>query len=123
MGYGGISLLSTIRIPSDIPFVLGLHLDLRVLLFCLLAASASCVLFGLVPAFQATRVQLVPALKSGIRETSARRRTIGRNLLVVSQIALAMVLLITTGLLLDGFKNMLAIDPGFRTEHLDEHGA
>ncbi len=118
MGYGGISFLSTIRIPSDIPFVLALHLDVRVLLFCLLAASASCVLFGLAPAFQTTRVQLVPALKSGVEATSARRRTIGRNLLVVSQIALAMVLLITTGLLLDGFKNMLAVDPGFRTDHL-----
>ena len=118
LGYGGISFLSTIRIPRDIPFVLALHLDVRVLLFCLLAASASCVFFGLAPAFQTTRVQLVPALKSGVEATSARRRTIGRNLLVVSQIALAMVLLITTGLLLDGFKNMLAVDPGFRTDHL-----
>ena len=66
MGYGGISLLSTIRIPSDIPFVLDLHLDLPGAVVLFAGASASCVLFGIAPAFQTTRVELVPALKSGI---------------------------------------------------------
>ncbi len=118
LGYGGISFLSTIQIPADIPFVLSLHLDMRVLLFCLLAATASCVFFGLAPALQTTRIQLVPALKSGVEAISARRRTIGRNLLVVSQVALAMVLLIVSGIQLNGFKNMLVMNPGFRTDHL-----
>ena len=118
LGYGGISFLSTIQIPNDIPFVLSLHLDLRVLLFCLLAATASCVFFGLAPALQTTRIQMVPALKSGVEAISARRRTIGRNLLVVGQVALAMILLVMSGILLSGFQNMLGMYPGFRTDHL-----
>jgi predicted permease len=61
-GYGGILFLGTIRVPDDIPFVLGLQLDPRVLVFSLIAALASCLLFGLVPALGAAGVDLAPAL-------------------------------------------------------------
>jgi len=115
-GYGGIWFLGTIQIPGD--FVLGMQLDRRVLGFSLLAALASCVLFGLGPVQEARRVSLVTALKSGSEALSARRRTIGRNALVVGQIALAMVLLIAAGILLDSFQKMLVVNLGFRTDHL-----
>lgn len=117
-GYGGIAFLSTIQIPSDVPFALGLRLDGRVLAFSLFAALVSCLLFGLVPALQASRVQLAPALKAGGEAISRGRRTIGRNGLVVGQIALAMVLLVVTSVLWDGFRKMVTADPGFRTDHL-----
>jgi predicted permease len=89
-----------------------------VLGFTLLAALASCVLFGLAPALQAARVQLVPALKGGAEALSARGRLIGRNVLVVGQIAFAMVLLTAAGSFLDGFRRILNMNPGFQMDHL-----
>ena len=117
-GYGGIRFLATMQSPNDTPIDLGLQLDTRVLAFALFAAFASCLLFGLAPALQSTRVQLVPALKAGGGAISGGRRLIGRNVLVVSQIALAMVLLIAAGMFRDGFRNMLVMNPGFRMDHL-----
>jgi len=114
-GYGGIVFLGAIHVPGD--FVLGMQPDARVLGFSLVAALASSVLFGLAPVLEARRVQLVPALKSG-GSISARRPTIGRNVLVVGQISLAMVLLIAAGILLDSFQKMLVVNLGFRTDHL-----
>ena len=115
-GYGGILLLRRIQIPSDPPFVLDLRMDARLLTFNLIVAVLSCLLFGLVPALQSRRVRLVSALKSGGIDGASRTR--GRNLLVVTQIALAMVLLSSATALLGGFRKMLAADPGFRTDHL-----
>ena len=118
-GYGAILFLGSIRIPSEPPFVLDLHMDRRVLLFSLFAAFLSCILFGLTPALQACRVQLAPALKAAGDGFSGRgRRLIGRNALVVGQIALAVVLLFAASMLLDGFRKMSRTDPGFRTDHL-----
>ena len=88
------------------------------LIVSLLAAVVSAVLFGLAPAWQSLKTQLVPALKSAEPGQTARQRTIGRNLLVVAQVALSMVLLVATGVLFDGFRRVLVLDPGFRTDHL-----
>lgn len=115
-GYGGVLLLRRIQIPSDPPFVLDLRMDARLLAFNLIVAVLSCLLFGLAPALQSRRVRLVSALKSG--GVDGASRTLGRNLLVVSQIALAMVLLSSATAFLSGFKKMLTADPGFRTDHL-----
>lgn len=115
-GYGGVLLLRRIQIPSDPPFVLDVRMDARLLAFNLIVAVLSCLLFGLAPALQSRRVRLVSALKSG--GVDGASRTLGRNLLVVSQIALAMVLLSSATAFLSGFKKMLTADPGFRTDHL-----
>jgi len=117
LGYGGIRFLGTMQIPGDIPFTIGAQLDTRVLAYTLLAALASCLLFGLAPALQAGRVQLVSALKAGGEATHPRRRLLGRNVLVVSQVAFAMVLLIATSGFLGGFRKLLSADPGFRIDH------
>ena len=116
--YGGIRFLQTIRIPSDIPVVISPQLDHRVLLFSLFSAIASALIFGLVPALQTSKSDLVPALKSAEPGTGARRRLLGRNVLVIGQVALSMILLIATGMLMDGFRKILVLNPGFRTDHL-----
>jgi predicted permease len=116
--YGGIRFLQRIQVPSDLPIVIGVQLDHRVLLFSLLAAVVSALFFGLVPALQSTKTQLVPALKAADGAHSARRRTIGRNILVGGQVALSMVLLVAAGMLLDATRKSLSLDPGFRTDHL-----
>jgi hypothetical protein len=94
------------------------RLDWRVVEFSLLAALASCLFFGLAPAWQTARTDFVSALKAGGDGASGKRRTFGRDVLVAGQIALAMVVLIAAGMFLAGFRNMLAMPPEFRTDHL-----
>ena len=118
VAYGGILLLQTLSVPSDPPSVLGVQLDWRVVQFSLLAALASCILFGLVPAWQTVRTDFVSALKAGGDGASGKRRMFGRDVLVAGQIALAMVVLITAGMFLAGFRNVLVMPPEFRTDHL-----
>lgn len=116
--YAGISLLQTLDVPSEPPFVLGVQLDWRVVQFSLFAAVASCVFFGLAPAWQTVRMNFVSALKAGGHGVLGQRRTLGRDVLVVGQIALAMVVLIAAGMFLAGFRKMLVMPPDFRTDHL-----
>lgn len=116
--YGGIRFLQTIPIPTDLPVVIDPQLNARVLVFSLVAAVISALVFGLAPAFQSLKTDLVPALKSADTSMSGRRRMLGRNTLVIAQIALSMVLLVAAGMLLDGFRKSLVASPGFRTDHL-----
>jgi putative ABC transport system permease protein len=115
--YGAIRFFQTIQLPTDLPIVIAPYLDRRVLLVSVLAGVASALLFGLAPAWQSLKTQLVTALKSAAPSHS-RTRTLGRNALVVTQVALSMVLLIATGMLLDGFRKLLVMNPGFRTDQL-----
>jgi putative ABC transport system permease protein len=105
-------------VPTDIPVVIEPQLDFRVLVISLLAAVVSALLFGLAPAWQSLGTELVPALKSGESGKTTRHRTIGRNALVIAQVALSMVLLVAAGMLQAGFRRMLDVNPGFRTDHL-----
>jgi len=118
LGYLGILFFKTIQIPTDLPIVLLIRLDRRVLLFSLCAALASTLLFGLAPAWQAARTDLIPALRAAGLTASARRRTIGRDVLVIGQVALSLVLLVAAGMLLEGFRKTLGLNPGFRTDHI-----
>jgi putative ABC transport system permease protein len=115
--YGGIRFLQTIQIPSDPPIVITPRLDARVLLFSLVAAIASALIFGLAPALQSLKMDLVPALKASGAGLTVQGRTIGRNALVIGQVALSMLLLIATGMLLDGFRKILVSNPGFSSDH------
>ena len=116
--YGGIRFLQTLRIPSDLPIVIHPELNGRVVVFGIVCALVSTLLFGLAPAFKSLKVELIPALKNAEAGLATRHRTWGRSVLVVAQIALSMVLLVVTGMLLDGFRKLLVSDPGFRTDHL-----
>jgi len=96
-----------------------IHLDGRALLFALVAAIVTGLLFGLVPAIQATRPSLTAALKEGTAETPARaaflRRVTTRNALVVVELALALVLLAGSGVMVRSLAHLIAVDPGFDT--------
>ena len=117
-GYAGIRFLQRIQVPTDLPVVISVQLDHRVLGFSLIAALVSALFFGLAPALQSTRTGLVPALKAGGQGLQARRRMIGRNILVVGQVALSMGLLVAAGMLVDAVGKTLTFDPGFRTDHV-----
>jgi predicted permease len=115
--YGGIRFLQTIRVPTDVPVVIAPQLDVRVLVFAVLLGILSAMLFGLTPALQATRTSLVAALKSA-EVQSTRKSMLGRNSLVIAQLAMAMLLLLSTSMLLDGFRRTLMLSPGFRIDNL-----
>jgi len=118
LAYGGAAFLGRIRIPTDLPFVLSVRVDARVMWFSLVVSLASALLFGLVPALQASRTHLVPALKAADADSSGRQRLWGRNALVVAQVALSLVLIVVAAMLLRGFSAELIRGPGFRTDHL-----
>jgi len=117
LAYGGIRFLQTIKIPTDLPITISPQLDQRVLLFSFACAVASVVIFGLAPALRSSKPDLIPALKNAESGNPAHR-LLGRNALVVAQVAMAMVLLIASGMLMDGFQHALVLDPGFRIDHI-----
>jgi predicted permease len=110
--------LSRIRIPSDLPLVLSIEVNERVLWFSLVVSLASAILFGLVPALQTSRTDLLPALKAADVDGSRKQRLWGRNALVVAQVALSLVLMVVATMLFRGFRAELISGPGFRTDHL-----
>ena len=95
----------------------GVHvpLDIYVLGFALVVSLVSAVLFAVAPAFQATRVNCADALKEGSRGTTGARQRI-RSVLVVSEMALAVVLLVGAGLFLRGLARIERTSPGFQAE-------
>ena len=104
--------------PQGIPLSNEIGLDLRVLGFTVLVSIVSGVVFGIVPALQATKPDLNSTMKeSGKSSTNARGGMI-RNMLVVVEIALALVLLIGAGLLIKSFARLQDVDPGFNREKL-----
>jgi predicted permease len=117
--YEGIRFFQTIQIPTDLPISISPRLDGRVLLFSLICAVASAIVFGLAPALQSSKPALIPALKSSESgQPTAARRLVGRNALVIGQVAMSMILLIAAGMLLDGFRHALVLNPGFRIDHI-----
>ncbi|MES1240001.1 MAG: ABC transporter permease, partial [Acidobacteriota bacterium] len=110
-------LLAALRSPY-LPPGLDFSLDTRVLLFALGLSILTGLIFGLVPALQATRPELVGALK-GSESAAHRKRPLGlRNLLVVAQIALSLVALAGATLFLISLRSASRIDPGYDRDHL-----
>ncbi|HEU4506991.1 MAG TPA: ABC transporter permease, partial [Pyrinomonadaceae bacterium] len=98
---------------------LELGVDWRVLVFTLAVAILTAVVFGLVPAVQATRQNLLPSLKEETSSGAQRLRRLGlRNTLVISQLALSLVLLIGAALFVRSLQNALTFDPGFAAHEL-----
>lgn len=107
---------ATASVNGPLPFVADL--DMRVLGFTAAVALVSVLLFGLMPAWRATRLDLATAIKIGPRGCSAGTATRPARVLVVLQVALSLVLLMGTGLVVRSFRNILDINVGFDREHL-----
>ncbi len=112
------ALFSRIRIPSDIPMVLDFGIDSQVLLFALLVSAASAILFGLAPALQSTKPDLVAALKSTAGAQGKQRRFLGRNVLVIGQVAGSLLLLVFATQIFRGASILLSSPLGFRVDHV-----
>ena len=118
VGYAGIMLFSQIRIPSDLPIMIAFDMDRRALLFSLAVAVASALVFGLVPAIQASRTDLTGIIKGGDAVGRGRRRHWGRAILATAQVAASVVLLVVAMFIYRGFGQQLANGPGYRIDHL-----
>ncbi|CAN5602639.1 ABC transporter permease [soil metagenome] len=103
--------------PTPLPLAIDPSPDLRVLLFAFALAVVSGVVFGLAPAVQTARADLAEGLRERDASSGGNRWNV-RNLLVIAQVALSLLLLIGSGLFLKAFHRAQAIDPGFRTENL-----
>jgi predicted permease len=114
----GADLFGQIRIPSDIPILIDFHLDTRILLFTVFVSLASVILFGLLPALRSTNPALTPALKSGRSDDGRKGRFLGRNALVVGQVAGSLLLLVFASQAYRGAAIVLSSPAGFRTDHI-----
>jgi putative ABC transport system permease protein len=105
--------------PAGMPRLGSIHVDGLVLLFALAVSVATGVLFGLVPALEASRVSLSQKLKEGGRGAAGSRRA-GRvrHVLVVAEVALSVVVLVGAGLLLRSLGRLLHVDTGFQPSNL-----
>jgi putative ABC transport system permease protein len=116
LGYGLMRAIKLFMPRFTLPAEADVQMDWRVLVFTLLVAVLTGILFGLAPALQAARGDTTAALKDGGRGSThgaARHRL--RNALVVSEVALAFMLLTGAGLLIRSFGRLLDVDPGFET--------
>ena len=114
----GVQLLLGLT-PKDIPRLEGVTVDRWALLFTFAVSISTGLLFGLAPAWHARRLSLNESLREGGRGIAGMARVKRvRGLLVMSEIALAVMLLIGAGLMLKSFQRLTDISPGFNSDHL-----
>jgi putative ABC transport system permease protein len=116
LAFWGTSFIAA-QLPDGIPRLQEAQVDAPVLVFTLAVSLLTGLLFGLVPALQASRPNLTEGLKEGERGSSGPRQRL-RSALVVGEVALTLMLLVGAGLLIKSFRRVLAVDPGFKTKNL-----
>jgi predicted permease len=121
IGYWGIEWFrskQSIIFMSELPLSIPFQMDKRVLLACLGLAFLSALLCGLAPALQSTRVDLVNGLKSADADVPGRKRLWGRNVLVVVQVSMSLMLLTASFLMARSFQHDLMERTSFAKDHL-----
>jgi predicted permease len=114
----GMSVLLALK-PEKLARLSGIHMDTRVLLFVLVVSVLTGIVFGMAPVGIAARANVADALKESGRSTTAS--VMGnsiRKILVTSELAVALVLLVGAGLLLKGFSRLRSMNPGFRSANI-----
>jgi putative ABC transport system permease protein len=118
IGFGGLRALESLA-PSPIPHLETARLDSTVLLFTLIVAIMTGILSGLAPAVLCSRVDLNEVIKGGGAQTSsAHQQHRIRSIMVTAEVALALVLLVGSGLLTRSLIHLIFVDPGFDTHNL-----
>ena len=116
--YAGLQILTRF-VPADVAHADTIAIDGKVLVFTLLIALVTGLVFGLAPASQASHFNLNDTLKEGGRDSgSGPRGKRLRSALVIAEVAVSFILLIGAGLLINSFMHLRNLDPGFRADHL-----
>ncbi len=110
--------LLTSMLPESAPTLEHIGIDYRVLTFALGVSALTGVLFGIVPAIQASKLDVISALKVGGRSGEGRRRTSARSLLLIGEVALSLMLLVGAGLLVKSFLRLQDVRPGFNAHNV-----
>jgi putative ABC transport system permease protein len=105
-------------VPADLAVLQGSGLNRAVLVFTVAVCLAAGIACGLLPAIRTLKTNLAGVLKQGNKGASAAGHHRTHNVLVVSEIAMALIPLIAAGLLLRSFQHLLEVDPGFRMDHI-----
>ncbi len=105
-------------IPDNIPRLAEVRIDARVALFATAVSTITGVLFGVAPAVQTSNVNVVDLLRDGGRTAGGRATRRMRAGLVAVEVALALVVLVTAGLLINSFVRLRSVDPGYATEQV-----
>jgi putative ABC transport system permease protein len=118
LAFAAIAIRTTLHLmPDSMPRIDSVSMDPIVAAFALVVAVAAGVLCSLAPAFAALRVNLIETLKEAQTGSGGASHTWLRSTLVVSEVAIALVLLNLSGVFLRSLQKMLAVDPGFRADH------
>ncbi len=117
LAFGGLKLLLA-AIPVELPFWMKINIDIRVLGFTAGISLLTGVIFGTVPAFQATQVDLNKSLKEGGRSATGASHHRLRRLLVITEVGLSFILLIGAGLMMRSFLRLQQVKPGFNPENV-----
>jgi putative ABC transport system permease protein len=105
-------------LPEGAPRLGRIGIDYRVLTFAFGISALTGVLFGIVPALQASKLDVTSALKEGGRSGEAVRRTSARSLLLIGEVALSLMLLVGAGLLIKSFLRLQEVRPGFNAHNV-----
>src|SRR5207237_8269874 len=105
-------------LPDGGPRLEQIGIDYRVLTFALGVSALTGILFGIVPALQASKLDVTSALKEGGRSAEGHRRTSARSLLLIGEVALSLMLLVGAGLLIKSFLRLQEVRPGFNPHHV-----
>ncbi len=108
----------TAMLPEGAPRLEQIGIDYRVLTFALGVSAFTGILFGIVPAMQASKLDVISALKEGGRGTEVLRRTSARSLLLIGEVALSLMLLVGAGLLIKSFLRLQEVRPGFNAHNV-----
>ena len=105
-------------LPEGAPRLEQIGIDYRVLTFALGVSALTGILFGIVPALQASKLDVTSALKEGGRSGEGHRRTSARSLLLVGEVALSLMLLVGAGLMIRSFLRLQEVRPGFNAHNV-----
>lgn len=114
----GITRLMLSIAPASIPRLDSVHIDWRVFSVATIVAVTTGIVFGIVPAWQASRARPVESLKSTERSSGDTSQIRWRTLLTIAEISLSMILLVGAGLLIKSFVTVLGVDLGFQPERV-----
>src|SRR5277367_4838329 len=106
------------RLPDSLPRLSEINVDWRVLLAAVILTAATGLLCGLAPAVQSMQGDVLDSLRDGGASAGGPRRSYLRSGMVMLEVGLAVVLLVSSGLLLRSFRKMLEVDPGFESSHV-----